>query len=76
LVRNARLHPPFFDVESDEFKELDFQRGWSKVAQSNEAYVQELAMALLEAKYGNVKTLSDMCEDPVEEVEYACRPVQ
>lgn len=47
----------FFDYDSEEFQNLQFERGWSELMTSNYAYADKLGIALLQEKRGKPKTL-------------------
>lgn len=60
--------PPFFTYDSDEFRELQFKRGWSDIMTDNNAFGQNLGIALLKKNRGSSKELDMLlprgCEPP------------
>lgn len=60
--------PPFFDYDTDDFLKLQFKRGWSDLMTDNNAFAQNLGLALMLQKRGSSKALAEMvptgCEPP------------
>lgn len=75
LMQSATIEPPFFDYTTEEFKDLQFNRGWPDVAVNNDTYSKQLGVALLRAKFGDTKSLKAMCSSPLSDVEFALAPV-
>mmetsp|Transcript_103955 Transcript_103955/g.199508 ORF Transcript_103955/g.199508 Transcript_103955/m.199508 type:complete len:289 (-) Transcript_103955:151-1017(-) len=74
---------PMFDVESEAFKKLQFNRNLTDALQPNTTFVKNVESAILEAKYGQNKELEVFREkkyacqtvgSPVDEILAACVP--
>lgn len=71
LVKGAQVKLPLFDVTAEEFKELQFVRGWSGVTVGNSDFVKDLGNAVCAAQLGQDSLLRNMCESSTKEVQDA-----
>jgi len=75
LMQGAAIEDPFFDYTTEEFKDLQFKRGWTTIFNNNEVFAKHLGVLLLQYKYGNTKPLRKICTSTIDEVSEALTPV-